>query len=1247
MMFPSFDKLSDANFEQNCRMLAEAGITKDADAVTQLMRLRRFSSADFRNDEASENIDPSWYQTVCRILAEAPMPAEFLDTVCRFVRKWPQPKTAYSLFEETPRSLEVLARLACGSPFLTETLLSQPDALRQLTTERRTAAMKSREEFVEEATEAIHSEPSTRKKLASLRRYQRREILRIGMCDAFGLLDLKFVTLQISLLADAMVQTCLGIACQEYDVSDPPFTVLALGKHGGEELNYSSDIDLILVAESDASISQKIARRLIDGLSEKMSTGFLYRVDMRLRPWGDAGPLVSTVASYDQYLRNDAELWEKQALLKARVIAGNRQTGERLLSLFLPRLADVSRADVLTSVRSMKEEIEHKLRQRNKLSSEVKLGAGSIRDVEFLVQALQLMHCGREPRLITANTLDALVKLTDFGFLDAAAYRQLREGYVFLRTIEHALQLLHNQQTHELPESSEQREWLSRRMDFPGEQELLNRFHEHRAAVRRNFTAVFMNAEADADVTAPDSHPNHTTDNDSRLDQILQRDPEHYQRQLNRMMAELQADERDGVCDCRVVDVGQLKVMTIAAGENPELMAVICGLLFTRGLDIREAHIAVGSSDSRFGHHVPKGHFLGHFLCEVTSTPDGQTEHLDSTGLAAEIVSLLQTGRDKSRETLLGLFCERMRRRASGTHTGPDYDTHPRLERSAEAFPTGSSHQPAGHPAMKVEVERGTEDAAVLKISAVHNDGFLFELANALAVCDFRIVRADVGEKNAIIDDTFYVTEADGKAVVGSERIEELRTVVTLIKQFTDWLPSNSDPHRALLRFRKLLHKLVRQPDWESELMALSQPRVLRSTGRVLGLSRHLWEDFLQVRTEKLLPLLTNIEQLHNRSSREELSTELSAIVDRSSGVEEVARALNQFKDHHLFRIDLRHLLGDSGAFGEFSTEVTDLAEVVVEAAAEFAVKELTTSHGAPRLPDGTTCPFTIIALGKFGGVEMGFASDIELFLVFAEDCHTEGPQTLTSAAFFERVVQQVSQLIQSRHKGIFEIDLRMRPYGQAGSPAISLTNLKRYFSAEGDAWPYERQALVKSRCVTGCEDFQKQVAQECHAMTYRHAAFDFDAMRALREKQIRQLVRGGTMNAKLSEGGLVDCEYAVQALQLTFGDRLPELRTPNTMQALDAACSAGVLSRAEYGSATHAYVFLRQLIDCLRMVRGNAQDLTVPPAESVDFRQLSRRMEVVYESELLPPTLEAHLAAVKRFAARVEQICMNADTTS
>ncbi|HIK93456.1 MAG TPA: glutamine synthetase adenylyltransferase [Planctomycetes bacterium] len=1219
-MFPRFDNLTAAKIAQNARLLKELGYSDPESTCQCLVRLRGTSLAchQAQSTPTSRSV-PLWFKTLNRILLEAPDPEAVIRAADTFVTNSASQRDAFALFEATPRSLEVLARLACGSSFLTQTLLSDTEALRQLSTERRTAEMKSREEFHEEARAFLTAASDPEEQLSWLRRFQRRQILRIGMCDAFGLLDLKFVTLQISLLADAMVQVCLDIACQQVGVRNPPFSVLALGKHGGEELNYSSDIDLILIADADSPTAQRVARRMIDGLSDNLSTGFLYRVDMRLRPWGDAGPLVSTPTAYADYLQNHAELWEKQALLKVRLIAGDEGPGKQFLAETPGLLFTASEAEVMSNVRSMKNRIEEKLRRSGKLASEVKLGSGSIRDVEFLVQALQLIHGKAEPRLASANTLDALVRLTEFNVIDVSDFRQLREGYIFLRNIEHALQLMHNLQTHELPADKAKRYWLARRLDYPNESVLLERFDAHRHAVRAIFDRYFeirpqqpFSLPAACDSVAP-------TDAET-----ADRDLRYYLSRNEHLLTHVEFDiERCNGKTCHVQmaslpQSGDLKLVTVVSPDAQGLLSMICAVFFSDELDIRQGSTAVGPLENHIGFRLPADVFAAFFIVHASGPSRAGTDQFMSHKVERSLNELLGLSRSGDQEAirrnLVDRFCDQLQQ-----HSGK---TTPQADQSLEISDVDAT------------------GLTRLEITADESFGFLFELSNALSLCGFRILRADLGTHDGRIRDVLHLTESDGSVIDQESRVEELRTAVTLIKQFTHWLPSNSDPHQSLHRFRDLLQRILTHENWRAKVASLRQPKVLRAVSRVLGVSRHLWEDFLRAHPDDLLPMLTDSERLTESVSEDDLRHELR---QQMKDTQNPGGTLNQFKDRNLFRIDLRHVLGHCGPFGSFSNEITGLADVVVESACDVAWQELTLAHGVPRTESNEPCQFTIAGLGKFGGVEMGFASDIEMFLIFSDDCRSDGLSPLSGVSFFERLVNRITELVEARHKGIFEIDLRMRPYGQAGSAAVSLASFQNYYARDGDAWPFERQALVKLRCVGGDPEFAKSVVAASHAAIYSMAAFNFPAMRAMRERQVRQLVHGGTVNAKLSDGGLVDCEYAVQALQLSFGGQHAALRVSNTMAALATVWQAGLVSESMFHQAQAAYVFLRQLIDCLRMVRGNALDLTVPATDTADFVQLSRRLEVVHDSSLSADTLESHFAMVREFSQCVEQQCRKA----
>ncbi|MBL8816135.1 MAG: glutamine synthetase adenylyltransferase [Planctomyces sp.] len=1258
-MFPRFEKLIEAEKAYHLPFLEEFGFRDPALAWTHLGRIRSrwlnrrgSNSAEFTAMSA-----PQWYETLQRVLREAPLRDTVLAVVDQFIRNADQQVDPFALFEQSPRSLDVLARVACGSPFLTQTLLSDPTCLTALTVHGRTADVKSREQFVMEAELATEFQPSRTEKLRELRRYQRRELLRIGMCDAFGLLDLRYVTLQLSLLADAMVQISLNLAAAETRQSTDLLAVIALGKHGGEELNYSSDIDLVLIAERDAPELQRLARLTIDGLADNLPPGFLYRVDLRLRPWGDAGPLLSTIDGYAGYLRNDAALWEKQALLKARVVAGNAQLGRDFLKTIRPLLFAHVSDDVPKAIQLMKEKIELRLRQRGKLNTEVKLGVGSIRDVEFLVQCLQLTHGRTEPRILSCNTLESLVRLTEFGLLPSHWYRQLRAGYVFLRTLEHSLQLLHNQQTHELPNDSHQMNWLANRLDYPNSETLIERFEEHRRAVRAIFEEglgiIARPPEALLPGPAPDrfgdqsSSGTQTGDSAKKIVFLARSSSPADERALIESLLR-KVSEETPVVTCTEQTSEVTTNLLVAGIEFSGWLSATCGLLSTLQLDIQSGEAITGNGTNQFGHLCPERRFLA---CLRVNSANSQNTSVSLSELADRLREELsrysrmvrEGSQELVREELISRFCAGLNS-TIGADAAPAAHTAVATD-GGVALNTATDHAVADDDLAELDVSVTPDDPTemtMLKITGTDTRGFLFELSHALSISRFRIRRAIIDSENNRVSDILYVTERDGRPVREDERIQELRVAVVFIKQFTHWLPSTNDPHQALLRFRELLVRLQPANQWSENIASLQKPSVLHAVARVLGISQYLWENFLRSRHEELFPLLANVSELGDRICREALTFELDAMLASCCDTLQAWQTLNAFKDRHLFRIDMRHVLGHCRPFGVFSEEITELAEIVVRAAVDVAWKELVSDFGTPSNANNNgTCRFCVAGLGKFGGIEMGFASDIELMLVYENIGQTTGENSISNSRFFDQLVGAVANGISARQDGIFHVDLRMRPYGQAGSAAVSIGDFIAYYQTDGPAWPYERQALVKLRCVAGDVEFAEAVTSACHAAIYSAGHFDFSAMRAMRERQVRQLVRGGTINAKLSDGGLVDCEYAVQAIQLTFAAALPSLRHPNTRRSLHEAARLSLIDPHRQKAVDAAYVFLREIVDCLRMVRGNARDLTIPEVGSADYEQLSRRMQSIHASQIPLSGLETQMNVLREFSQWVQHHCL------
>jgi glutamate-ammonia-ligase adenylyltransferase len=255
---------------------------------------------------------------------------------------------------------------------------------------------------------------------------------------------------------------------------------------------------------------------------------------------------------------------------------------------------------------------------------------------------------------------------------------------------------------------------------------------------------------------------------------------------------------------------------------------------------------------------------------------------------------------------------------------------------------------------------------------------------------------------------------------------------------------------------------------------------------------------------------------------------------------------------------------------------------------------------------------------------------------VFAGSGRTNGAKLVTAAEYFEQLVLSVINTIQTRQEGIFHIDLQLRPYGKAGTLAVSLDSFRRYYAPDGPAWAYERQALVKLRPIAGDIELGEELCRLRDVYVYASGPFDVTAMRAMRERQIRHLVKGGTFNAKFSPGGLVDVEYLIQGLQINHGVQDSSLRSSNLREAMSALHEAGILSDDDYTRLRKAYTFLRWLIDSLRVVRGNSKDVTLPVFGSEEFVFLARRLRYEMDIEHLRDDLARYVADVQEINTRL-----------
>lgn len=365
-----------------------------------------------------------------------------------------------------PHHIELLVAISVYSNYLTDILVRNPEYFYWIVNPSVISAP-----FYEEKTKKSTSEvkqffKTSISRLNALRSLRRKEILRIGVEDVIHKAPLEVVTKELSVLAKEITSFVFGLCYEEilnkHQISAVPrkYCLIALGKLGGDELNYSSDIDLLLFYDKDSKINKKHYSEIlnesvllfIERMTSVTGTGFLYRVDFRLRPDGRNSPLCKPIHQYLNYYETRGEDWERQMLIKSNFICGSKSLYDSFISYLTPFIYPASFSVSPTEqIRRLKQNIETRLGDE----VNIKLIPGGIRDIEFSVQALQLLNGGRLKSIRTPNTLDAISKLKSENLLSVNEAAALTDAYVLYRKIEHFLQLMNDRQTHTIPEDND------------------------------------------------------------------------------------------------------------------------------------------------------------------------------------------------------------------------------------------------------------------------------------------------------------------------------------------------------------------------------------------------------------------------------------------------------------------------------------------------------------------------------------------------------------------------------------------------------------------------------------------------------------------------------------------------------------------------------------------------------------------------------------------------------------------------
>lgn len=469
-------------------------------------------------------LDRAGREAVFRSAAAAADPDLFFLNLSRWVDSLPADYLKRSLRKE--ELLPPMGALLGGSEFLPEQVARRPEIFEALFLRGGVMKRPDAGAIEREATSAADRCATEEELKSALRRMKHREMTRIAARDLAGLSPLSVVTEDLSALAAAALEGAVRFARKTLSaktgepVADFPdgtrrpcrFVVLGMGKLGGLELNFSSDVDLIYLYETDQgeveggpqpiSLHQyfvRLGEAVTRIISEATEDGFVFRVDLRLRPEGTRGELVNSLRAAEIYYESWGQTWERAALIKARPVAGDRSLGDQFLRSLVPfvyrKYLDFTSIE---EIKGMKDRINQAAARGRKEERDLKLGAGGIREIEFFVQAHQLIYGGREPSLRLRGTVEALSALSRLRIISEPEQAGLSEAYGFLRRLEHRIQAHRERQTHVLPQGEDDLRRLARAMDLEDPQALRAALDRHNGAVQEIYARLFGKARGAA-----------------------------------------------------------------------------------------------------------------------------------------------------------------------------------------------------------------------------------------------------------------------------------------------------------------------------------------------------------------------------------------------------------------------------------------------------------------------------------------------------------------------------------------------------------------------------------------------------------------------------------------------------------------------------------------------------------------------------------------------------------------------------
>jgi glutamate-ammonia-ligase adenylyltransferase len=447
------------------KQLKQAGFSDPVKAYENLIAVRDgevFAPPSLKRLKVMRMLGPALITEI----ANSSAPDQALLNLSKFGHRIGGRTGFLTLLAENPETMRLLITLFADSQFLTDLFLNRPELIDTLIRVDLTRVEKTRDEILRELNATLSETNDLEGKLNALRRYKTEEFIRIGLHDLGGAIELIPILRQLTDLAEACVEGALGVTLEEIrgkygTVPQARFAVIGGGKMGGRELDYNSDLDLVFIydapedAESTGDAGARVpaheyyvrlGQKLLTYVSAPTEEGILYKIDMQLRPSGKSGPIVSSLEAFRNYHKTSSQLWERQALIKARFVAGDPTLGkevEKVAEGFA--YGSALPESGIGEIHHLRMRMEKELAKEDESHFNLKKGRGGLVDIEFVTQMLQLAHGHRYPALKRRGTLDALKGLRDANILKASEFNLLHDGYLFLRRLDHRLRLEQDQ----------------------------------------------------------------------------------------------------------------------------------------------------------------------------------------------------------------------------------------------------------------------------------------------------------------------------------------------------------------------------------------------------------------------------------------------------------------------------------------------------------------------------------------------------------------------------------------------------------------------------------------------------------------------------------------------------------------------------------------------------------------------------------------------------------------------------------